>query len=182
MKETISVIERTLEKEKKDFIRLCGLGEAISVVFLTLFLMGGIALIFILIMSATGVADAGDKYTSPEGLLSSFNAVLVIVTTLIAVNFSANIFKSLKDGETPFRYDIADKIKGAGIALAVGGVICSTVEFIRTVLVDTGVFSEISPFGSLDVSEYCFFGLFLIALSYIFNYGCKLQQESDETI
>jgi len=142
MKETISVIERTLEKEKKDFIRLCGLGEAISVVFLTLFLMGGIALIFILIMSATGVADAGDKYTSPEGLLSSFNAVIVIVTTLIAVNFSANIFKSLKDGETPFRYDIADKIKGAGIALAVGGVICSTVEFIRTVLVDTGVFSE----------------------------------------
>lgn len=182
MKNVVDVSERTLEKEKKDFISLCKAGEVVSCVFFTIGLFGLIGLAGILIMSATGVADAERKYTSPEGLIGTAIAMLILISATIAANFSVKIFNKLKDGDTPFRYDIADKIKGAGIALMAGGVVSSILEFARKVLVDTGVLSEYTPFGSISVSGYCAFGLFLVALSYIFNYGCKLQQESDETI
>lgn len=184
MKKAIDINERTLEQEKKGFISVCKIGEAISIIMLTLCLMGAIALPIIVIFSLVGLSDSADKYTSPIGLLTSANAIVALITYIISSNFAVKVFNKLKDGESPFRYEIADKIKAAGITLVIGGCIFSLIDFITTLLVDFEViaYSEAPLDLSGNLTIQLIFGVVLMALAYIFNYGCKLQQESDETV
>lgn len=182
IKKTVNIIERTLDKDKKDFITICKIGEIFSMVLTGISVIMSIALLIMLIMSLTGFVDDSGKYSSPEGIMSSANNLIMTLGIIIACNFSAHIFNKLKDGETPFRYDIADKIKGAGISLTVSGVICSVIECVRGILDGTGIFTDTPAFEPLDFESYCIFGVFLITLAYVFNYGCKLQHEADETV
>jgi hypothetical protein len=50
------------------------------------------------------------------------NSMVLLSGMVSALNFGRRIFKELKSGETPFRYDIADKVRGAFFALM--GVFC----------------------------------------------------------
>ena len=94
-------------------------------------------------------------------------------------NIKVNVFDSYEELSLAAADFVADKMKGAGYALAASGVIGFILNMIATVLEANGGFvlemymPETVPF---------LFGVFLIALAYVFNYGCKLQQESDETI
>lgn len=179
MAKVIDVNERTLEKEKAGFIKMCRFFEIIARVFMIGMIVCLPILLFFYIAASTGLVSDVADFATPENLYSVFGLCGVCIGYIIALNFGAKIFKTVRTAESPFRYDVADKMKGAGYALAASGVIGFILNMIATVLEANGGFvlemymPETVPF---------LFGVFLIALAYVFNYGCKLQQESDETI
>ena len=181
MKKAVDVIKRTLEKDKKDFITVCKISEGFSIIFYSLCIMCVIAIAIMAILSAI-MKKGGEMFGSPEGIIVMVIDVLTLITYIVALNFSVKIFNKLKSGDTPFRYDIADKIKGAGTALIVGSLAGELIIFVKNILIDTGVIEDVETFDIFASSGNVIFGVVLMALAYIFNYGCKLQQESDETV
>ena len=171
MNKTVDINERTLEKEKQEFATVCKVFEAMCTVLLVVFAL--IALIVVGVVIAMG-AEMKDV------LVFFVNSVILLFGMTSALNFGRAIFKTLKSGETPFRYDIADKVKGAALALMMSGFVSILVQSI------SDIFSE----AFADLCHYYFFiaigsvfvGLLLGIMAYVMNFGCKLQQESDETI
>lgn len=182
MKKAVDVIERTLEKDKKDFITVCKIGEVCSIVSMAIFIVGAVAVAIMGFMTAAGVSDGSTEFASPEAAVTTIINTLMLITAIIALKFSAEVFGELKTAETPFRYDIADKIKGAGIVLVVGTFVCSALEFVKGVLIGSGVMEESGAVDSIVSTDCAVFGVVLIALAYVFNYGCQLQKEADETL
>ena len=171
MKKAVDVNERTFEEEKKDFALVCRVFEVLCVVLLAVFAVGALAVTVIIAIMGADMKDV---------LVLFVNSIVPIFGIVSALNFGRAIFRTLKDGETPFRYDIADKVKGASYALILS-------SFAAILLQSAShLFSE--KFS--DICHYFFFltigslvvGLLLGVMSYVMNYGCKLQQESDETL
>lgn len=171
MAKTVDITERTFEQEKKEFATVCQVFEAACIVLFVTF-----AVIVVIVL---GVAIAVGAPLNDVAVLV-LNSLMLLLGMSSALNFGRAIFKSLRSGETPFRYDIADKVKGASIALVMSGLLGILVQSI------SHIFSE--AFG--DICHYYFFisvgnifiGVLLGIMSYVMNYGCKLQQESDETL
>ena len=185
MKKTVDAVERTLEKEKQSFIFVCKMGEVFSVVILVMCIIGALAAGFMSLMYILGIS-IDSNFATPhvaEEIYCMINGICIGLGLGIACNFSVKIFNKLKTGDTPFKYDIADKIKGAGIALIVTGFFGSLTEFIHTVLIDNDVFLGENTIGIISGCEdMLILAIILMSVAYIFNYGCKLQQESDETL
>lgn len=177
MKKVIDVTKRTLEEEKKSFIELCKIFHSCSIilkVFCAVLLAGLFALMIFALIKGKGQMTA---------LTLLVEGAVFFGTIIASMNFISAIVKKLKDGETPFRYDIGDKIKGAGLSLCSGGFLGFLAIFFTSTLAnptdDIGLFTVVFFVG------YCGFGIVgavVTMFSYIFNYGCKLQQESDETV
>lgn len=182
MKKAVNTIEKNLEKDKSNFITVCKFAEGFSIIMLAVFILAVIVIAIMAVMSATGVSDAVREFGSPKAILTMITDTLMLITFIIALNFSAKIFNKLKTGETPFQYDIAAKIKGAGIALITGTFVCSALEFVTGFLLSSGIIADTESYESIVNTDYAVFGVVLMALAYIFNYGCKLQKESDETV
>ncbi len=171
MKKTVDVNERTFEEEKKDFALVCKIFEVLCIVILAVFALAALAVTIII---ATLGADMKDV------LVLSLNSAVPLFGIVSALNFGRAIFRTLKSGGTPFHYDIADKVKGASLAL----LLCSFASIF--VQCASHIFSE----SFSDICHYYFFltvgscvvGVLLGIMSYVMNYGCKLQQESDETL
>ncbi len=175
MAKTIDILERTLENEKKNFIGFCKVCEGLSV-FLFVFMIAGCIVQAYELMVSLVVGGMWNSTICSAGNLITYTGLT------IAFRFSKKIFAMLKKGETPFTYAVADKIKAAALTMTVTGGIGVVLECVAAILCSVGIYSygELSDLiGGMDVFV---IGLVLIALSYIFNYGCKLQQESDETL
>ncbi len=175
MKKTVNITERTLEKEKKSFIEACEFWHGACV-----------ALIVICVILAIGSLGTGIYSKSLSGVFESVSETATFIIYCISLNFGATVFKKLKTGETPFRYDIADKIKGAGQVMIWGSVIVIVLETVMNIamgfLDEAGIAEAGEAFNpSLNI-PIIFAGGALLMIAYIFNYGCKLQQESDETV
>lgn len=181
MAKTIDVNERTLEQEKASFLKICRYFEALANIFRTGIIVCIILLFFSCIGSFAGWVDAEDKLTSAEGWISVASISVSCIGYVIALNFGAAIFRSLRTAETPFRYDIGDKMKGAGITLIVIGVVGFVLNLTVNYFIANGTL-DFETMNYLPDTVPFLFGAFLTALAYVFNYGCKLQQESDETI
>lgn len=185
MKKAVDVIERTLEKDKKSFIFVCRMGEVFSILILVMCIIGALAAGFMSVMYILGIA-IDSEFATPhiaEEIYCMINGICIALGLAVTCNFSVKIFNSLKTGDTPFKYDIADKIKGAGITLIVTGLFGSLTEFIHTVLIDNRVFLGENTIGIISGCEdMIILSVILMSVAYIFNYGCKLQQESDETL
>ena len=183
MKKTVDINERTLEKEKKNFITFCKVAEAFLSIMCAFMIVGAIAIVIILIMNfimKNSPVPSSNEYSTPEGIFMGVYLLVICIGMSISLNFGIKVFKTLKDGETPFRYEIADKIKAAGMSLIGTGIVYVAAELIN------GFFNAADVFGgevSFNVDmDFFIWGAVIIAVAYIFNYGCKLQQESDETI
>lgn len=171
MKKAVDVTTRTLEEEKKDFALVCKVFEVLCIVVLVVFALAALIVAGFIIALGAEISDV---------LVLYVNSAVLIFGMVSALNFGRTIFKTLKSGETPFRYDIADKVRGASLAL----VVCSLLSFLVQSV--SGIFSD----AFSDICHYYFFmslgscvvGLILGIMSYVMNYGCKLQQESDETV
>lgn len=183
MNKTVDINERTLEKEKKSFITFCKVAEAFLTIMCAFMIIGAIVVAIMMIMSfimKNGPVPISTEYTTPEGIFNGIYLIVVCIGMAIAFKFGIKVFATLKDGETPFRYEIADKIKAAGMTLFGTGVAHIIGEAVNGFLNATGVFKEEL---SVDiVLDFFVYAAIIIAVAYIFNYGCKLQQESDETI
>ena len=171
MKQVIDINERTFEEEKKDFTLVCRVFEVLCVVILAVFAAGALAVTVIIAVMGADINNV---------LVLSANSAVLLFGIISALNFGRAIFRELKTGESPFRYDIADKVKGASLALILSSFAGILVQSVSP------LFSE----AFADICHYYFFltigclvmGLLLGIMSYIMNYGCKLQQESDETL
>ena len=171
MKKSVDVNERTFEEEKKDFALVCKVFEVLCIAMFAVFAILALGVTVIGVVIGADIKDV---------LAIFVNTAVLLFGIASALNFGRAIFKSLKNGETPFRYDISDKVKGASYALMVCGVAGIMVQNI------SHIFSE----AFSDICHYYFFialgsivtGLLLGVMSYVMNYGCKLQQEADETL
>ncbi|MBQ2824096.1 MAG: DUF2975 domain-containing protein [Oscillospiraceae bacterium] len=185
MSKVKDINERTLEKEKKDFTEFCKFAEGMLTAIMALIIVGAAALFIVIIMDNAMknlTYSSSSKYTTAGGIFYGVYDLISMLCFAVALNFGVKAFKKLKDGETPFRYEIADKIKAAGIVLFATGFFSIAAGIVEGVLESTGVIVVTdSSLISIDLSIFMW-GAVLFAVAYIFNYGCKLQQESDETL
>lgn len=173
---TVDVNERTLEQEKQYLKKTSEIVRIEAVCF-------AIALILLMVMETIpSVSDDGIDTSLlfwVKLIFLPFQAAAAIVIS----KFVIGLFKEIETGTTPFRYSIADKLKGLSDAILVGSVIFAAPGIISTFVC---AFTETEASQTNAYAVIMLGGLFLgalfRALSYIFNFGCKLQQESDETL
>lgn len=173
MKKAVNVLEKALESEKTEFINMCKICELICSIAKYL-----VPVSLILNPVYRLIADKTDNYE----IMFYIMTFVLAITFMIALNFGKSVFHTLKTGETPFRYDIADKINGCAISLTFGGSIAFILQAVTAV---SSGFSELEIYNqtnSILVALAVFIGIGLKLVAYILNYGCKLQQESDETL
>ena len=180
MNKTVDINERTLEKEKKSFISFCKTAEVFLSIALALMIVGAIAAFIMIIMANIMNTGIFTEEPTSEGIFYSVYFIAICIGMSITFNFGVKVFRELKNGETPFRYEIADKIKAAGMSLFGTGAVCMVFDIARGILVSNKIFEGIIEMSfDFDCFIWC---AVILAIAYIFNYGCKLQQESDETI
>ncbi len=177
----IDINERTHEKEVNHFIESCKAFELFSVGFIVICALWSLVLAAKAILTAAGIITNNEM--SVIAVIGN-NACDIVrfVGIGIALKHGAAIFHKLKSGETPFQYDIGDKIKAAGFILILTNLICNCIYLTFTILYASGIIADNIYEGTLGDGYLCFLGALLCIFSYIFNYGCKLQQESDETL
>ena len=171
MAKTVDVTERTLEQEKKEFGLMCRVFETLCIVVLCVFAVIAVAVVGIIAVRGAAVNDI---------VVLSVNSGVLLFGMTSALNFGRVIFRSLRSGETPFRYDIADKVRGASLALIICGLAGILVQAVSHSFSEA--FSDICHYYFFMTVGSIFIGVLLGIMSYVFNYGCKLQQESDETL
>ena len=117
MDKVTDINARTLEKEKRQFIFFCKIAEMIFSFLWGCLVIGAAAIVIMTIMHLAGVVDIeeSEAYSPREFIFTGVYYLIYCIGWSIIVNFGAKVFKTLKDGETPFRYEVADKIKAAGI-------------------------------------------------------------------
>ena len=91
-----------------------------------------------------------------------------------------------EDGEHRDVYDIADKIKGAGFLAILLGIISLVYRTVVELISKNGG-NFVKSDGYMDLGypfiySVLILGVVLMIIAYVFNYGYKLQQESDETL
>lgn len=176
----LNINKRTHKKETAEFISACQVFEIFSIIGLVAFIAGALFLLWETIFNADSVS-ASTETSLLSVILTNIFSIICCIGICIALKFSAAIFGKLKDGETPFRYDIGDKIRAVGITLAASGALAFLVKFTGNLLCSLEIIADTIEFELSD-SSLCLMGAIICTFSYIFNYGCKLQQESDETL
>lgn len=110
------------------------------------------------------------------GLLA-LSGVLVLVSLCILMMFCGKLCKAFRECETPFTDDIIRKIKAVSYSMipwAIASMVCKgAVEY---------VFSSDSRFSLTLNLDMVLAILIVFGLSYVFQFGAVLQQESDETL
>lgn len=95
--------------------------------------------------------------------------------------FVSKVFGKLRISDSPFREEIVNGLRRATNALVGGGIGGVVLYLIFELTVETQ--PNRSFFGTSGTFYvYILLGLIMKAISLIFEYGCKLQQESDETL
>ena len=179
--ENTDVMERTLEKEKEQFDRFCKLMHIVSTVASVLLAAGAVFCLAVPVVQHIRYVRAGGTEDTARVIIGAVYTFLMLGGIALLMNFARNIFRRLQAAETPFCYDIADKIKGAG--QAAWGIGFGLLVFGSAA---TLFLKERSPLAQYGFG-YVEFGILIVGAilgisAYVFNYGCKLQQESDETL
>lgn len=90
---------------------------------------------------------------------------------------SSTLFDRLVQGETPFTFDFADKVKKISYLLAAMDI---SVPLFYTLLVN--IIADAGNYFYLGLSHWTVIALILYVVSGILNYGVSLQELSDETV
>lgn len=176
----LDINEKTHKKETAEFISACQVFEIFSIIGLVAFAAGALFLVWETIFNADKVS-INTETTIFSVILTNICSIICCIGICIALKFSATIFGKLKNGETPFRYDISDKIRAAGITLTATGGTVFIIKFTCNMLCSFDIITDIVAVDFSD-SYLCLMGALICIFSNIFSYGCKLQQESDETL
>ena len=174
MKKAIDVNERTSEQEKQNLKKTCSIARIEAVCF-------GIALLMALTKNAIGF----DKVYSSEicSVISILSIPVSAAAIAIIVGFIISLFNEIENSETPFKHSIADKIKKLSNAVLIGTLALSVPQTaIHMILSFTAEENTSYPLGSVILISGILVSVITMAISYVFSYGCKLQQESDETV
>ncbi|MBQ8194065.1 MAG: hypothetical protein IJZ47_01745 [Oscillospiraceae bacterium] len=171
MAKTNDITEITFEQEKKTFSWMCTALETACIVMFAAFA--------VTVAVVLGVVIAGGAKMN-DVIVLAVNSGVLLLGMASALNYGRVIFRSLKSGETPFRYDIADKVRDASLALVICGLAGILVQAVSNSFSEA--FSDICHYYFFVTVGNMFTGVLLGIMSYVMNYGCKLQQESDETL
>ena len=127
----------------------------------------------------TATAKSSNVTTvTPRSLLGvMISSLLYLAASLVTVWFICSLCKAFKTCESPFEENVVRKIKNFAFSLIPWAVIASLTESV----------SKSFYTGKLDIEIGVNLGtvvviLVVFALAFIFNYGAKLQKESDETL
>ena len=186
--ETNNVLERTLAQEKSRYGKFCRMMHIFSTVMWILFAAGAVFCLIVPIVQEIQYRNHGGETDIPGTLVSVFYVFLVLGGSSLLWNSARHIFRRLRAAETPFCYDIADKIKGAGFLAILIGVASLVYRAIVEMLAKNGVIRHFvksdgyADLGYPFIYSVIILGVVLMIIAYVFNYGCKLQQESDETL
>ena len=186
--ETNDILERTLAQEKSRYEKFCRIMYALSTVMAIFFVLAAVFCLIATIVQEIQYKNNGGETDMLATVISALYVALVLGGVGLLWNAARHIFRRLKIAETPFCYDIADKIKGAGFLAILVAIISGVYRLIVEVLLRNGVIRTFAKSdGYLDIG-YPFIGflgilgIVLMIVAYVFNYGCKLQQEADETL
>ena len=186
--ETTDVTERTLAQEKSRYDKFCKVMHVFSTVMWILFTIGAFFCLIVPIVQAVQYRNNGGEARMPDLLISVLYVFLVLGGIGLLWNSGRHIFRRLRTAETPFCYDIADKIKGTGFLSILLGAVSIVYRTIVELLIRNRIIkSFVKSDGYVDlgypfICSVFILGVVLMIIAYVFNYGCKLQQESDETL
>ena len=186
--ETNDVLEKTLAKEKMQYDHCCKFMHIFSIVMSIMFAVA--AALCLIVPTVQHIQqrnqEAGTDIRST--IVSALYLFLVVGGIGMLWNSGRHIFRRLRTVETPFCYDIADKIKGTGILGVMLAVIWRVYRTIADLLIKNGTIRLVweadayRELGDTIIFSVAMLGVVLIIVAYVFNYGCKLQQEADETL
>ena len=135
------------------------------------------------------------KHIDPQSLFTGLNwqreykdanlayaceRMIIHISIILALAFAYTIFQSIGKGLSPFSHVISERIRAIGILLIISAIIAWPVGSLaaRVIWPDKTSYPIIISvdWGTL------LFGFIISCLASIFQYGCILQQESDETL
>ncbi|MBR5959392.1 MAG: hypothetical protein IKZ98_00215 [Clostridia bacterium] len=186
--ETTDVLERTLAQEKTRYDKFCRMMHVLSTLLCILFTAGAFFCLIVSTVQFIQYSNQGGETNIISFTVPVLYLFLVLGGIGLLWNSARHIFRRLRSAETPFCYDIADKIKGAGFLAMLLGVIWGIYRTMAELLIKNGRITLIwEPEGFRELGYTFIFsviilGMVLMMTAYVFNYGCKLQQESDETL
>ena len=173
---TADVNKRTLEQEKQYLKQSSGIVRIEAIAF-------AVALMALMVQELISAAPADGESASVLFWVKLIFLPVQAVAAIIVSNFVIGLFKEIEKGDTPFRYSIADKLKGLSNAI-LGGSLVFAAPYLISAMVSAFTESEAKQTNAYGVIMLggLFLGVLFKTLSYIFSYGCRLQQESDETL
>ena len=174
MAKMVDLNERVLEQEQKNFLRFCKISHILLIIARVVVIM---AVVFGFVAVVTSFKEDSEN---GQDMFMAVYALVLCIGMVVSINYGIGVFKKLRCGETPITFDIADKIKAVGITLIATAGVSFAISAVKSTLV---LFCVLSGEVKIEVElGFLLAGFMACALAYIFNYGCKLQQESDETI
>ena len=179
--ENTDVMERTLAREKEQFDRFCKIIHILSTAACVLFACGAVFCMVMPLVRHFGFVRGGGSESTAAVAAAALYTFLLLGGIALLLNYARNIFRRLRAAETPFCYDIADKIKGAGQAAWLIGFGLLVFGAAATLFLNDPQLLRPYGFGTVEFGILVL-GAVLAIAAYVFNYGCKLQQESDETL
>lgn len=173
--------EKEIVKEKdvqKNFQIMTNTLYVIMLVFVILYAFSFVSTLIHVVQSAsaysylpeTGRADFIDYYAC---------RIIDCLTMTVVTAVGFNIFSRFKKDKKPFVPYIGNGLRVIAFAMFAGFVLMFTAHILADVIAGAAPPNEYS--GFINGSSMIMVSIFGM-LSYIFDYGCKLQQESDETI
>ena len=184
----MDVMERTLAQEKNRYDKFCRMMHVLSTLLCILFTAGAVFCLIASTVQFINFRNQGGKTNAVFFLVPVFYLFLVLGGVGLLWNSARHVFRRLRTAETPFCYDIADKIKGTGFLAILLGVIWCVYRTIAEMLIKNGTIRFVweqegfRELGYTFIFSVIILGVVLMMTAYVFNYGCKLQQESDETL
>ena len=137
------------------------------------FIAGAFAM-FLIIGFVMQICDSADIITLMKTLFLMYYTALILI---VSVNMGL-IFNTLRKSETPFSSDITGRMKRLGAILTLGGALGNLFPVIGLMIEGGDVFT----FAYAVNFPVMVVGFVFAAFTYVFEYGGRLQQESDETL
>ncbi|MBP5605844.1 MAG: hypothetical protein J6X60_09935, partial [Ruminiclostridium sp.] len=165
-------VSKTIMPEEK-YRTICGNIIRVSSILAFILTVAAIFLIIGFIMQITDPADL--LALMRTGFLIYYTGLSVVILLYLL-----SIFGELKQSDTPFVYGVTKKMKALSGILVSGGALGNVFPLL-------GLFLHIEGSEGFMIA-YAFSGFLMIvgaafgAFTFVFGHGCKLQQESDETL
>ncbi len=185
-----------MKTTKKDFGKLCKVFRILAAVCEVFMIVGAamylINAIWLLALGNTSIQLGSISIHAPfisvknEQFAAEVQILYLItmVTLFLVCLFAKKIFSKLEESETPFIPELPAKIYAIGLTLIIGtgaSIILRIITDFAAGFNNADVSTDSIYNAGLD-SSVMIIGAFLLALSYVFEHGLKLQQESDETL
>ena len=161
---------KTVSSEER-YRNTCDMIRRVSVA--AVFIVGAFVL-FLIIGFIMQICESADILTLMKTMFLIYYAVLILI---VSMN-TGFIFDTLRKSETPFSADVTWRMKRLGATLTLGGALGNLFPLTGLRIEGGSVFT----FAYAVNFPVMLVGAVFAAFTYVFEYGGRLQKESDETL